>query len=534
MQVKYCNWFYPFLRDINMNKIFTLILACCLICFSCSKENIEGSGFSSDNNDGKTELAELTVLFSLPQTTSRANDFDNPPTMEGTDAENTVSSAMIIMGEMVNGINAPTVISQRYIIDKLVKVEANSSTLWKGVIKVNPGYYRIVAIANPPLFLKLKENLKPGASWQKLSDYSVRLSAIEKLNEISTDNSFMMTNAHTAGKSEFDVEVKVGRKNQALINVQRVCARIDYIPRNSPYNLSLSSGHVPEKDVEIEVKFTHVAPVNISRDFYLFKTISFDEKGLDKTFYASEDENNYVADANWSDKWFLLDKPSNSFQTRIKNNFFSNTEIINRDESIDKVRYSPLPEHESKIFYLTENTLPGIETQVNKLSTGILFKAEFEFTDPEFKGQNDVYYYQTKGGEKKIYKSLDVLKDDLKADNMIENPEAWNGSDKEIAQCKARKFTKADNGKFYAWYSYWNRHRDNGNNNVMGKMEFAVVRNNIYKLSISSVNSLGYPEEPTGSSVWKPAGETPDELPLMLDVKVKVSDWVNRVYDYEI
>lgn len=513
-----------------MIKTFTHFLACCLICVSCTKEEITGDKAYSDEDAAQTELAELTVLFSLPQTTSRANDFDNPPTIVGTDAENTVSSAMIIMGKMVEGTNAPTVISENHIIKKLTKVNVNSTTMWKGVIKVDPGYYRIVAIANYPF----ATNLFPkGMSWQKFSDYPVQLYALSEMGKIYADNNFMMTNAHTVNKLEYDFNIEKGKKNVATINVQRVCARIDYVPANqtNSYSLQLASDE-QGKTVNVKLKFTEAAPVNIGKNFYLFKTISFDEKGLDKTFYASEDKNNYVLSCNWKEKLLYYSETVPS--SRLRNFFFSNIEITNRNPQFDYINYKPLPEQESKLFYLTENTLPGIETQVNKLSTGVLFKAEFEFKDSEFQGLTEVYYYQTKSGKKTVYKSLETLKTALKADKMIENPTTWKGTDAEIAQCKARKFTKAADGKFYTWYSYWNRHRDNGNNNVMGKMEFAVVRNNIYKLTINSVNSLGYPEEPTGNSVWKPAGETPDELPLMLDIKVKVSDWVNRVFDYEI
>lgn len=512
-----------------MNKIFTLILACCLICSSCTKENLIGEDISSGGDAAHTELAELTVVFSLPQTTSRANDFDNPPTEVGTDAENTVSKAMIILGKMVEGTNAPTVISETHIISKLEKVGGNS-TMWKGVIKVNPGYYRIVAIANYPFAIDL---FPKGMSWQKLSDSSVRLFALSEIGKIYADNNFMMTNAHTKDELEYDFEIIAGRKNQALINVQRVCARIDYVPANKDnlYSLQLASD-VQGKTVNVKLKFTEAAPVNIGKSFYLFKTIAFDEKGLDKTFYATEDKNNYVADFDWNSKIIAYKNPD--AQASLQSLFFSNTDIRDRNDEGDKITYSPLPEQESKLFYLTENTLPGIETQVNKLSTGVLFKAEFDFEDPSLQKLNQVYYYQTKSGQKTVYKSIETLKAALEADKMIENPNTWKGTDAEIAKCKARKFTKAADGKFYAWYSYWNRHRDNGNNNVMGKMEFAVVRNNIYRLSINSVNSLGYPEEPTGESIWKPAGETPDELPLMLDIKVKVSDWVNRVFDYEI
>ena len=43
----------------------------------------------------------------------------------------------------------------------------------------------------------------------------------------------------------------------------------------------------------------------------------------------------------------------------------------------------------------------------------------------------------------------------------------------------------------YCYYNYKIRHNNNNDNNVMGIMEFAIVRNNIYKLSINSVAQIG-------------------------------------------
>lgn len=69
----------------------------------------------------------------------------------------------------------------------------------------------------------------------------------------------------------------------------------------------------------------------------------------------------------------------------------------------------------------------------------------------------------------------------------------------------------------------------------MGIMEFAVVRNNIYKLWVNSINSLGLPKPPTDpDNPWKPAGNTPDELIPVLDVTVEVSKWEERILDHEI
>lgn len=61
------------------------------------------------------------------------------------------------------------------------------------------------------------------------------------------------------------------------------------------------------------------------------------------------------------------------------------------------------------------------------------------------------------------------------------------------------------------YYTWWVRHSNDNNDDAKGMMEYAIVRNNIYKLTVNSVYSLG--------------GEVPDEDEnIILDVYV--NDWL--------
>lgn len=60
------------------------------------------------------------------------------------------------------------------------------------------------------------------------------------------------------------------------------------------------------------------------------------------------------------------------------------------------------------------------------------------------------------------------------------------------------------------YYTWWVRHSNDNNDNSKGIMEYAIVRNNIYKLTVSSVYSLG--------------DEIPGEKSLIVDVYV--NDWL--------
>lgn len=90
-----------------------------------------------------------------------------------------------------------------------------------------------------------------------------------------------------------------------------------------------------------------------------------------------------------------------------------------------------------------------------------------------------------------------------------------------------------DTPGYYCYYYYWNRHNDNGIPGVMGPMEFAVVRNNVYKLSVDKISRLGHPRIP-GNDPDKPTPGTPDESDeIYLDVKVAIVPWAVRLNSIE-
>ncbi len=82
---------------------------------------------------------------------------------------------------------------------------------------------------------------------------------------------------------------------------------------------------------------------------------------------------------------------------------------------------------------------------------------------------------------------------------------------------------------YYCFYYYWNRHNDNGKDSVMGPMEFGVVRNNVYKLAVTKLSTLGHPRLPENDPE-DPTPDTPDEKAnVYLTVKVEVVPWAVRI-----
>lgn len=73
------------------------------------------------------------------------------------------------------------------------------------------------------------------------------------------------------------------------------------------------------------------------------------------------------------------------------------------------------------------------------------------------------------------------------------------------------------------YYLYWIRHENNDNYNKIGPMEFDIVRNNIYDLTVAGISGLGL------SGIEVPDPKNPDEDgTTKMNVVVKVKNWVVR------
>lgn len=133
---------------------------------------------------------------------------------------------------------------------------------------------------------------------------------------------------------------------------------------------------------------------------------------------------------------------------------------------------------------------------------------------------------------------------DTKSPNYLEDVYMNNKTGENLAAFKAAVTTQLitiyesstdskDGAGYYFYYYYKNRHNDNLDNGSMGAMEFATVRNNIYKLSVNNISSLGHPRIPENDPD-KPTPDTPDESDdLYITVNCRVIPWVVRINGIE-
>lgn len=131
-------------------------------------------------------------------------------------------------------------------------------------------------------------------------------------------------------------------------------------------------------------------------------------------------------------------------------------------------------------------------------------------------------------------KSTNALYDAYETDNSDDNRAKFKAAVvRELITIYESSRDEQDGPGYYFYYYYKNRHNDNLDNGTMGVMEFAVVRNNVYKLAVTNINTLGHPRIPENDPD-APNPDTPDESDdLYITVNCRVLPWVVRVNNIE-
>ena len=497
---------------------FTAYLLLLLFGGACAGDGYPYSG--EEEGETATDMVRLNVIFVTSQagasrspgngTRGTDGELDKEP---ATDEENRVATALVVLGALPKGAAAPDAVHSVHDISEFKRLPDGR---WSGEISATQGSYRLLVVVNPTEGIRAALRDAAGLPWNDMLLKAYRAEKYTELSQIWKDGSFLMTNAYQNDVKESDAELVSGKDNSVTVHVQRACARFDFQPtkEGNVYEIGAS---IDGKSVTLSVKLQKARLVNASRGFHLFKQICSDDTGINPTVYAHESGNNYVYDTDWNEKKRVIGEENIREAAGL---FFLSSEVSGTDG------YRPLPTDKgnySFMFYCPENTIPGIARQVNCLSTGIVFGGGFTVPDSD---ASELYYIEKKG--RLFYRSLDKLKE--------EHSLELSGTDDEaLAEAGIRHFKKGEDGTFPVWYTYWNRHNDNGDPIRMGVMEFAVVRNYVYKLQVNSISSFGLPKDPgSGGNPWKPSGNTPDELGPQLDVTVTVAGWTDRTYDTDI
>lgn len=179
------------------------------------------------------------------------------------------------------------------------------------------------------------------------------------------------------------------------------------------------------------------------------------------------------------------------------------------------------PKVGARMAYCFENST-DIDHQTHGLSTGISFVARM-YKDKDC-AQPITSLYQYNGYN---FENLKAIGEAFGANTPKAIQDLIDGTTPETKESLAAANIKQYSSNICYYYTTEIKHFDNGNNNTLGNMEFAIMRNNIYSLAITNISKIGDP-------IVDPTPETPNETKeAALKVSVKIIPWIVRYNDIE-
>lgn len=526
-----------------MKKSFYLMAALLVAMVGCNKEPQQGVA-SEDGNVFMQFSVKMETTRSSTDTEGDTNSNASPDFEVGKDYENKVSTVDIVLMDAAGAVAARA--------DEITLAQAATDTYVASfnttALAANTTYYVYIVV---------------NGTFKSLDNVTEVGTDLTAEGGIAAKNNFLMTNALSKENNVTNLPADLtpytspqNPFNLGAFKVERSAARFDYkaAMTDNVYAIGLNN----ENAATVNVKLTEAALINMSKKFYDFRRVSDNglADGANFLIGGVENPNNYVVDTDAAEKNTVVANnaeatlSTTNFHYSLMNpaNWSWKTLNVTEDDNWNGEGNDPHELDGYKIWtYASENTIPGISNQVNGISTGIVFKGELSATDAAPQVVKDAIA----AGTDRIYVFKEQLYgtwDDVKAAATAENADAelaaaYNtvaaAGENAVAETYADAgFTgyAPEDGKYYAYYYYWNRHNDNLDNFVMGNMEFAVVRNNVYKLCVDGISKFGHPnpEDPTNPDPDPVDPDDPDEEKnYYFNVTVKVLPWVVRVNHIE-
>lgn len=547
---------------MNKNILYMVKgVAGCLLMASlaagCAQEDI-----GTVPTGGMSPTSYVSLSFASPQgTPTRSN---NPTGGEkgdgletGQDYENDITSAVAFFyqGSGTDGVNSkgdtPIKAAVSFNVGSTMSGDRTYTTSPQQVDLEN-GTYNVIVVANP------------GADWWTgksltLADVRDHIQTAAWTASESGYSNFVMTSAADATLTlNSNPE---SNPATAEVDVERMAARLDY---KTTGTYTCDDPAYPDATVEI----TGAALVNnLTAGSYIIKRVADDVNGTNLSYLGNE-----TAEENGAATNYVLDPWTASKNGNLYGTWFMNGSSDPNWWAGYVQPGTPVSDGWLRIGYTLENTTAA-DAAGSDYSTGVVFKATFHpkgvanYTDEEtfFAYGTKIYasmedmmagFYGSKfddldnitscvtWGDVKQFITSTLLTNDPSGYNKYleglaegkDDTEAVAGasltwSNYMLNECG---YSKDENGKVVldqndkvtrialkhygtrtyedatCYYTWWVRHSNDNDDTKKGIMEYAIVRNNIYKLTVNSVYSLG--------------GEVPDDESLIVDVYV--NDWL--------
>lgn len=524
-----------------------------------------------------------TASRSATDNTGDTNSDENPDYEVGKDVENAVSRFDIVLATPDNNYTT----GYKYITQTSNK-PANPQDI-KNVHTIKFQSQALEAYEGSDVVAFVFCNHPADTNYKGIVEGTSSSYTISNIADISTANQFWMANAEIpAAKTLQNLNATTEAEPFELgtVKVERTAARFDFKPLATEIDINGDTQfdnnvYVLEEDGAgnpvVTIQLTHMALMNVSNNFnYLRHVGEYGSADPGVAFCKPETPDNYVVDSDAASKATENYLPDNfinywdaqsgnqsaatpvNFQSLWTSLASSITNIDTHFASASDDQWAPdgqtAPTY--KIWqYATENTCPTIEKQIKSLSTMVLFKGRLydaltgdnnrlKLTESKAYVHNDILY----GSWKQVEAKVATVTSSTTDENLIALKAAYNAAggatEPTLATAATNGFTVIEkelagtpldtSDDFWSlYYCYINRHNDNDSADTMGKMEFAVVRNNVYKLNVKNIKKFGHPSNPAGDPDPE-IPEDPDESKnVYFEVGVQVLPWTVRVNEIE-
>lgn len=529
----------------------------------CAQEDI---GTTPTGGGGMSASSYVSFSFaSLQGASTRSNNPTGGETGDGLETgqanENAITSAVAFFyqGTEQEGVNsagnipikAAVTFSKADYTEPGNGIDRTYTTAAKQVDLEN-GTYNVIVVANP------------GTDWWtgrslKLADVRDHIHTAAWTASGSDYSDFVMTSAADA-----TLTLNSNPENnpaKATVNVERMAARLDYKAEASyPCTDPAYSGAT--------VEITGAALVNnLTAGSYIIKRVADDVNGTNLSYLGNEtaDENdaatNYVLDP-WT-----ASKNGNLYGTWFMNgssdpNWWAGYVQPGTSETWQRIGYTlenttaadaAGSDYSTGVVFKAKFNPQGVANYQNGatfFAYGTKIYASMEnmmknFYGSKFDELDDLIKKCATWGDVKQFitstlltndpsgynKYLEGLADGKNDSEVVADVSSLTWSNYMLNECgyskdKNGKVVLDQNGKVTrialkpygtrtyedatCYYTWWVRHSNDNDDTKKGIMEYAIVRNNIYKLTVESVYSLG--------------GEVPEEESLIVDVYV--NDWL--------
>ena len=478
------------------NRIYGIIAVLLLSLGACSliHDDMEELGYREDGS--AYAYVSLTIHTGTAGNVTRANPTggeDGNGNEKGQDYENAVSDLTLFFYPATLGDGG---VNRNGDIEFTAKVfitnpDPIDKTFTVGPVKVNGlkmnQQYHVLAVANAG-------NQTDIASLEALRSETVST----VYTATTTDNKTSYSNFVMASEGDEDPVLEISYENSetnpatTTIDLERLVARVDY-QAEGEYKTTTNDAN----DIEGTVMIESAALVNDFRGvtYFLKRTGSSVDASSDVTYLGDETLNpaNWVVDAY----------PTTSKNSGLYRNYFTSfTSQSGWESSLKKGDLIEDSDGQTwyRIGYTMENTNQvQSESDLENYCTGMVFKAKFVPTNLDGYAGGTFYRHNNK-----LYTSIKDLQ------SLIPNLTEGN--------CHEYGVDVYKDG--YCYYTWWIKHNNNDNEAAFGPMEYAIVRNNIYQLKVTSIAGLGESEPGKSGNIvvivavqnWTML--TPEELPL--------------------